>query len=98
MRAEEGRSGGPRAPAGDARPGLLRHRAAGQGIAVSQPFFRMSIPALAPRAAGTESQADQSSLEEGWQSRPMFWPGEPRGQRNLEGCSPWDHKEPGTTA
>ena len=62
----------PRAPAGKARPGLLRHRVAGQGIAVSRPFFRMRIPVLAPRAAGSKSEADQSSLEEGWQSRPVF--------------------------
>ena len=28
-----------------------------------------------------------------WQSTLVSWPGEFRGQRSLEGYSPWDHKE-----
>ena len=28
-----------------------------------------------------------------WQSSPVFLPGESLGQRNLVGCSSWDHKE-----
>ena len=28
---------------------------------------------------------------------PVFLPGEPHGQRSLEGYSPWGHKEPDTT-
>ena len=28
-----------------------------------------------------------------WQSAPVFLPGESLGQRNLVGCSSWDHKE-----
>ena len=31
------------------------------------------------------------------QPTPVFLPGESHGQRNLAGCSPWDHKESGTT-
>ena len=27
-----------------------------------------------------------------WQPTPVFLPGESRGQRNLAGYSPWDHK------
>ena len=32
-----------------------------------------------------------------WQLTPVFLPGESHGQRTLEGCSPWDHKELDTT-
>ena len=32
-----------------------------------------------------------------WQHAALFLPGEPNGQRSLEGCSPWDHKELDTT-
>ena len=28
-----------------------------------------------------------------WKPTPIFLPGEFHGQRNLEDCSPWDHKE-----
>ena len=28
-----------------------------------------------------------------WQPTPVFLPGESHGQRNLEGYSPWGHKE-----
>ena len=28
-----------------------------------------------------------------WQSTPVFLPGEFHGQRSLEGCHPWGHKE-----
>ena len=28
-----------------------------------------------------------------WQPTPVFLPGEPHGQRNLAGFSPWGHKE-----
>ena len=28
-----------------------------------------------------------------WQPAPVFLPGESHGQRSLEGCSPWGHKE-----
>ena len=31
------------------------------------------------------------------QPTPVFWPGEPRGRRSLEGYSPWGHKELDTT-
>ena len=92
--AEEGRS--PRTPAWDARPRLLRHRVAFQGIAFSQ-LFQMRIPVLAPRAAGAKSDADQTSVEEGWQSSPVLWPGESQGQRSLAGCSSWGRKESDTT-
>ena len=27
-----------------------------------------------------------------WQPSPVFWPGEPHGQRSLVGYGPWDHK------
>ena len=27
-----------------------------------------------------------------WQPTPVFWPGEPHGQRSLAGCSPWGAK------
>ena len=30
-----------------------------------------------------------------WQSTPIFLTGESHGQRNLAGCSPWDHKRVG---
>ena len=33
-----------------------------------------------------------------WQSSPIFLPGEFHGQRSLEGCGPWGHKESNTTA
>ena len=36
------------------------------------------------------------SLEEEM-ATPVFWPGESRGQRSLEGCSPWGHRESDTT-
>ena len=32
-----------------------------------------------------------------WQPTPVFLPGKFHGQRNLAGCSPWDHKELNTT-
>ena len=32
-----------------------------------------------------------------WQPTPVFLPGEFHGQRNLEGYSPWGHKELDTT-
>jgi len=32
-----------------------------------------------------------------WQPTPVFLPGEPHGQRSLEGYSPWVHKESDTT-
>ena len=32
-----------------------------------------------------------------WQSTPVFLPGKSPGQRSLEGCSPWGHKELDTT-
>ena len=32
-----------------------------------------------------------------WQTTPVFLPGESHGQRNLEGYSPWDHKDSDTT-
>ena len=32
-----------------------------------------------------------------WQPTPVFSPGESRGQRSLEGYSPWGHKESDTT-
>jgi len=32
-----------------------------------------------------------------WQPTPVFLPGEPHGQRNLAGFSPWGHKESDTT-
>ena len=32
-----------------------------------------------------------------WQSILVFLPGESPGQRSLEGCSPWGHKELDTT-
>ena len=28
-----------------------------------------------------------------WQSTPVFFPGKSHGQRSLEGCSPWGHKQ-----
>ena len=31
-----------------------------------------------------------------WQPTPVFLPGEPHGQRSLEGYSPWGHKESDT--
>ena len=34
---------------------------------------------------------------EGNGNLPVFFAGESHGQRSLEGCSPWDHKELGTT-
>ena len=35
----------------------------------------------------------EDPLEEGMATTPVFLPGEFRGQRNLEGYSPWDQKE-----
>ena len=32
-----------------------------------------------------------------WEPTPVFLPGEPHGQRNLAGFSPWGHKESDTT-
>ena len=32
-----------------------------------------------------------------WQLTPVFLPGESHGERTLEGCSPWDHKQLDTT-
>ena len=32
-----------------------------------------------------------------WKPTPVFLPAESYGQRNLMGCSPWDHKESDTT-
>ena len=32
-----------------------------------------------------------------WQPTPLFLPGKSHGQRSLVGCSPWGHKELGTT-
>ena len=35
----------------------------------------------------------EDPLEKEWQPTPVFLPGESHGQRNLEGYSPWGHKE-----
>ena len=35
----------------------------------------------------------EDPLEEGMATPPVFLPGEPHGQRRLEGYSPWDQKE-----
>jgi len=32
-----------------------------------------------------------------WQLTPIFFPGKSHRQRNLEGCSPWGHRESNTT-
>ena len=32
-----------------------------------------------------------------WQPTPVFLPGKSHGQKSLEGCSPWGHKESDTT-
>jgi len=32
-----------------------------------------------------------------WQPTPVSLPGKSHGQRSLVGCSPWGHKESGTT-
>ena len=32
-----------------------------------------------------------------WQPTPVLLPGKSHGQRSLEGCSPWSHKESGMT-
>ena len=37
------------------------------------------------------------SLGEGWQLTPVSLPGKSHGERSLVGCSPWGHKELGTT-
>ena len=39
----------------------------------------------------------EEALEEGVATRSSILAGESRGQRSLEGCSPWGHKESDTT-
>ena len=39
----------------------------------------------------------EDPLEEGMATLPVFLPGEPHGQRSLEGYSPWGRKESDTT-
>ena len=39
----------------------------------------------------------KDALEKGWQPTLVFFPGEFCGQSNLEGYSPWGHKESETT-
>ena len=39
------------------------------------------------------SLGQEDPLEEETQPTPVFLPGESRGQRSLEGYSPWGHKE-----
>ena len=39
----------------------------------------------------------EESLEKKWQPTPVSLPGKSHGQRSLVGCSPWGHKELGTT-
>ena len=40
-----------------------------------------------------QSLGQEDPLEKEWQPAPVFLPGESHGQRMLEGCSPWGHKE-----
>ena len=57
-----------------------------------------NLPANAgdARDAGSISGSGRS-LEEEWQSTPVFLPGKSHGQRNLASYSPWGHKESDTT-
>ena len=60
-----------------------------------------------PCGSGKNLPAMQETLFDPWVGRPpwrrarqptpVFWPGEPRGRRSLEGYSPWGHKELDTT-
>ena len=39
----------------------------------------------------------EDPLEEGMATHTRIFPGESRGQRSLEACSPWGHKQSDTT-
>ena len=43
-----------------------------------------------------QSLGQEDPLEKGWQTTPVFLPGESHGQRSLAGYSPWGRKESGT--
>ena len=48
-------------------------------------------------AGGFDSWLRKIPWRRKWQPTPVFLPGEPHGQRSLEGYSPWDGKESDTT-
>ena len=49
------------------------------------------------QATRGQSLGRKDAVEKGWQPILVFFPGEFCGQRNLEGYSPWGHKESDTT-
>ena len=50
-----------------------------------------------PKRPGFNLQVGRSFWRRAWQPTAVFLPGESRGQRSLEGYSPWGHKESDTT-
>ena len=52
-------------------------------------------PAMQETQVQSLSQEDPWRRE--WQPTPAFLPGEPLGERSLEGYNPWDRKESDTT-
>ena len=46
---------------------------------------------------GFDSWVGKIPWRRAWQPTPVVLPGEPHGQRGLEGYSPWGHKESDTT-
>ena len=60
------------------------------------PQMVKSVPAT--QETGVQSLDWEDPLEKGeWQPTLVFLPEESHGQRSLAGCSPWSHKELGTT-
>ena len=51
------------------------------------------LPMQETQEAGVQSLGQEDPLRRKWQSTPVFLPGEPHGQRNLAGYSPWVCKE-----
>ena len=52
-------------------------------------WYRIQLPMQETQGTRVRSLGGEEALEWAWQSTPGFLPGEPHGQRRLEGYSPW---------
>ena len=56
-------------------------------------MVKQNLPAM--QETWVESLDEKDPWRREWQPTLVFWPREFRGQRNLEGYSPWDHNDLG---
>ena len=57
------------------------------------PLAVQNPPAQETEETWVKSLGREDPLEEGMATHTRIFPGESHGQRSLEGCSPWGHKE-----